>query len=188
MELADFDELWGEARDFRPILATMVAHGDLQFENSELFCVYFGNLPAYTLTFMNSFLKQLNKEVVAHPRYWPKQPKVPLERELSDSECMKAWSKRTPQAMDVFTRRVKDFHTEGILAKVHQIFPNLDKYNHAYPSSDFTLVNRFHFLIVYREAIRIQYCYMGGKIPLVYPRRQYRCLPYKQSNAVLLEI
>src|SRR5450759_4663243 len=118
LELADFDELWGEARDFRPILATMVAHGDLQFENSELFCVYFGNLPAYTLTFMNSFLKQLKTEAVSHPRYWPKQPNVPLERELSDSECMKAWSKRTPQAMDVFTRRVKDFHTEGILAKV----------------------------------------------------------------------
>src|SRR5450759_1309187 len=101
---------------------------------------------------------------------------------------MEAWNKRTPHAVQVFQQQVKDFSVLGILAKVQNIFSNRTKYEHAYPSPNFTLVNRFHLLIMYREAVRIQICYQAGKIPLLYPRRQLRCLPYRQSNAILLEI
>src|SRR5450759_4894387 len=74
MPLTLFRAIWSQAEFFRPILAAMVIHGDLDFFHVDMFNLLFGNLPAYTLSFRNRFLHQLKKEVAGDPKYGPRLP------------------------------------------------------------------------------------------------------------------
>jgi len=81
MPLTLFRAIWSKAEFFRPILAAMVIHGDLDFFHVDMFNLLFGNLPAYTLSFRNRFLHQLKKEVAGDPKYGPETPKCPIPME-----------------------------------------------------------------------------------------------------------
>lgn len=48
---------------------------------------------------------------------------------------------------------------------------------------------RFDFLMVFREAMRITDAYRRGHLPLIYPCRKCRCLPFCAGNRpILLDI
>src|SRR5450759_5229927 len=81
MPLTLFRTIWSKVEFFRPILVAMVIHGDLDFFHVDMFNLLFGNLPAYTLSFMNRFLHQLKKEVAGDPKYGPDVPKCPIPME-----------------------------------------------------------------------------------------------------------
>lgn len=122
LELAEFEEIWDEAQTFRPILATMLAHGDLQFVNSDLFCAYFGNLPFFTFQFMNLYSKQVKKEVYPHPRFWPKKPNVYIKLWASTSKRHKIWWKQSKLKKDVFEAQTREFSFDNTLYRIHNVF------------------------------------------------------------------
>lgn len=56
LEVADLDELWEEAKQFRPILAVMILQGHLQVETPDLALACF----AYVVEFVITFPRQTN--------------------------------------------------------------------------------------------------------------------------------
>jgi hypothetical protein len=64
MDLAQFDDIWLSLEKFRPAFAAMVIHGDLQFEELDMFSLYLSNITLYTLKFMNQFCFQLRCHVI----------------------------------------------------------------------------------------------------------------------------
>jgi hypothetical protein len=64
----------------------MVIHGDLQFEESNLFCTHFGNIGAWSLKYLLGFIMNLKKTVHRDnrpKRYRPKQPLRAIRVETS---------------------------------------------------------------------------------------------------------
>jgi hypothetical protein len=51
-------EIWWFFR-FRPIMAMMIMHGDLQLKDPEVAMTHFGNLPRYCVEFVCKFMYQL---------------------------------------------------------------------------------------------------------------------------------
>jgi hypothetical protein len=51
-------EIWWFFR-FRPIMAMMIMHGDLQIEDPKVAMAHFGNLPGYCVEFVCEFMYQL---------------------------------------------------------------------------------------------------------------------------------
>src|SRR5450759_1823788 len=63
--------------------------------------------------------------------------------------------------------------------KVTHYFQDAEKFKRVY--SDISLpylCNNMHFLMVYREAIRVRNMYRKNQIPKMYTTRQDKCLPY----------
>ena len=152
----------------------MVIHGDLDFFHVDMFNLLFGNLPAYTLSFMNRFLHQL-KEVAGDPKYGPEIPKCPIPME-TPSWKRDEWFRQ---------RQYKEFlaHSNKVLGdikyKVIHYFQDAEKFKRVYSDiSLFYLCNNMHYLMVYREAIRVRNMYRKNQIPKMYTTRQDKCLPY----------
>src|SRR5450759_119626 len=176
MPLALFEEIWRANFFFRPVLATMVSHGDLEFYNADMFCVLFGNLPAYTLTFMLRFLNQLNKSLPADPKYVPRTYANPIRLDTSSATQheMARRSNYTP-----FLDHTRDV-INMVAAKIKShAFQDFDIFRKCYPGIDIPqLTHHIHFLMVFREALRIRDLYRSGSIPRLYSARQLKCLPY----------
>jgi hypothetical protein len=161
----------------------MVAYGDLQFEEQDLFGIYFGNIAAYTLSFMRKWFLQLNKEVPRGKRFYPSQPKAKVRLEVPYNQRVEKWRK---YCLNGRTRGFRS-HFRNVQADIHHTIANLMVYKQKYKTkyekkSQFFLCNNWHFLYVYREALRIEEMYRVGKFPLLYHERQLRCLPYRQSE------
>jgi hypothetical protein len=175
MPLPLFTEIWKQADYFCPVLATMISHGDLDVYHADIFCLLFGNLPAYTLSLMHIFLRQLKKEVVGDPKYGPDTPSQPIPVEMPKWKREELWRRnRYSEFLDHSNRVIHD-----ITFKVKNFFHDADKFRKIYSNISLPyLCNHLHFLMVYREAIRVRNTYRSNGVPLIYSVRQVRCLPY----------
>ncbi len=81
---------------FRPTIALMILHGDLQLTAGELAIAYFGNLPAYCLELVVEFYNQLYREEPRAAYYHPRDVKQPILPSVNDMELRQlVWNNMT---------------------------------------------------------------------------------------------
>lgn len=180
VELAQFDEFWTDSFYFRPILAVMMLQGDLEVEDPDLILAYLGNFAAYVLDFVISFLMQSKKSDALQNDHIPRGPKVILHSTSTLAEKQRIWNNATTQRLAEFNRYFRDVTWR--LRPFYSRMMSTEDFLFHYPRVYAPTCNHLDVIGIYREAIRIDRCFLLKRMPLMYPERQMRCLPYSRGS------
>jgi len=178
LTLEQFKDVWfGLGRSTRPILAIMVMYGDLQVAHSDLLMSFTGNLPAYCLQFLQAYFVQASKEFPYHPRVNPKEPVLGIVPNSSRKQKQSAWNDCLADQLQSFQDHWTSVQIES--EALFQLMLRTEQYQKKFVGRTiYKVCNNFDFLMIYREAIRVDNLFLKKQLPILLFARQLRSLPF----------
>jgi hypothetical protein len=163
----------------------MMVHGDLQVQAPELLLAQFGNLPAWCLQFIMDWISKFTTQRPVGEIYFPSDvitpiliPSVGKARPDLIKLAKQTWREVTGNKLYEFqrqwastTRRAEYFYNIALDEDRW-----LAKYGR-FVKEDVRMVTYWDFLIIYREAERVDQLFQKRQMPFLYLERQRRCIP-----------
>lgn len=184
LETAEFDELWEDVEPFRPILAVMLLHGHVQVEDPDLLLGYFGNLPAYVLEFMLTYLRQTSRPYRLPLFSTPQRPFSIIHLSTRGKEMRRIWG-------NISSQRLQDYmgYWRNLLPKVvplMEMFRVSKDYLRKFPESYHATCCNYDFIGVFMEAKKVHGMFVGQYLPLLEETRQWKSLPFYRVRTDLM--
>lgn len=184
VEIADVDELWIDAEAFRPVLATMLLHGHLQMENSDLLLAFFGNLPAYVLEFMVTYIKQTNRVSPGPSPLSPRRPCCDMTPTTIDDR-QRFWN-------NISTFRLAEYQQKWLdlipcVTPLLEIFRDTERCLQKFPNSYHATCCNYDFMGIFMGASRVNSMFSHRYLPMLDEPRQWRSLPFSRQRPDILD-